>query len=456
MSSAARRTKLAPPVKKDREYVLRTVADHDVKFVGLWFTDILGFQKSCDITADELPKALSEGLGFDGSSIEGFARIEESDVILRPDPSTFTILPWQHEGDVTLARMMCDVYEPTGEPYVGDPRYILKRNLDKAAKLGYSLHVGPELEYFYFRRSTGQPEGLDEMGYYDQVPPDFGSHLRRESALALDQMGIAVEYTHHEVAPSQHEVDLRYRDALTMADNVMTYRHVIKAVAAQHDVYATFMPKPIYGQNGSGMHTHMSLFKGDTNAFFAARSKYHLSLVAKQFIAGLLRHAPEIVAVTNQWVNSYKRLVPGFEAPAYVSWGQRNRSALVRVPMYKPGKERSTRIEFRVPDPACNPYLAFAVILAAGLRGMEGGYKLAPAVEDNVYEMDIAMHRDRGIEQLPGNLHDAITLAEKSDLVRETLGDHAFEKFVENKKIEWDRYRVQVTRYEIEKYLPVL
>jgi len=447
---------IAPVVKKDAEYVLRAVADHNVKFIGLWFTDILGFQKSCDIMAGELPKALSEGLGFDGSSIEGFARIEESDVILRPDPSTFVILPWRHEGDVAMARMMCDVCQPDGSAYPGDPRYALKRNLQKAQKLGFTFYVGPELEYFYFRKAQGQPEILDEMGYYDQVPPDMGSDLRRETALALEEMEIGVEYSHHEVAPSQHEIDLRYRDALTMADNVMMYRYAVKEVAARHEVYATFMPKPLFGENGSGMHIHMSLFKGERNAFFDAKDKYHLSTTAKQFMAGLLRHVPEIVAVTNQWVNSYKRLVPGYEAPAYVSWGRRNRSALVRVPMYKPGKEGATRIEFRAPDPACNPYLAFAVALAAGLRGMERGYKLAAPVEDNVFEMDADKQRDHGIASLPGNLYDAVLLAEKSDLVREALGDHVFTKFIANKKIEWDRYRIQVSKYEIDRYLPIL
>ena len=448
--------KAATGVKKDAEYVLRAVADHDVKFIGLWFTDILGFQKSCDIAADELPKALNEGLGFDGSSIEGFARIEESDVILKPDPSTFVILPWRHEGNVAMARMMCDVCEPSGEPYAGDPRHVLKRNLRKASALGYTFYTGPELEYFYFRKPQGTPEILDEMGYYDQVPPDMGSDLRRSTALALEAMGINVEYSHHEVAPSQHEIDLRYAEALTMADNVMAYRYAVKEVAAQRDVYATFMPKPLFGQNGSGMHVHMSLFKDGRNAFFNAKDKYHLSGVAKSFMAGLLKHVPEMVAVTNQWVNSYKRLVPGYEAPAYISWGRRNRSALVRVPMYKPGKEQATRIELRVPDPSCNPYLTFAVILAAGLRGVERNYKLVDPVEDNVFEMDMAMQRRRGISSLPGSLLEAVELAEKSDLVHEALGDHVFEKFIANKKIEWDQYRIQVTKYEHDRYLPIL
>jgi glutamine synthetase len=448
--------KVVPTVEKDNEYVLRTVADHNIKFIGLWFTDILGFQKSCDIAAEELPKALTEGLGFDGSSIEGFARIEESDVILRPDPSTFTVLPWLHDDQVGMARMMCDVQQPDEKPYPGDPRHALKRNLKKAAGLGYTFYVGPELEYFYFKCPNGKPECLDEMGYYDQVPPDVGSDLRRETALALEKMDIGVEYSHHEVAPSQHEIDLRYSDALTMADRVMTYRYAVKEVAARHGVYATFMPKPIFGENGSGMHVHMSLFKGNRNAFYNASDKYHLSPVAKMFIAGILRHAAEMAVVTNQWVNSYKRLVPGYEAPAYISWGHRNRSALVRVPMYNPGKETATRIEFRAPDPACNPYLAFSVMLAAGLKGIERRYKLPPAVEDNVYEMDMALHKDRGIASLPGNLHDAILLGEQSEVVREALGDHVFSKFIANKKIEWDRYRIQVTNYELERYLPVL
>ena len=443
-------------VKKDAEYVRRAVAEKNVKFIGLWFTDILGFQKSCDISVDELPKVLTEGLGFDGSSIEGFARIEESDVILRPDPATFVILPWRHEGNVAVARMMCDVYQPDGRPYPGDPRYVLKRNLKKAQHLGFTYYVGPELEYFYFRKAQGRPETLDAMGYYDQVPPDLGSDLRRETTLALEEMGIGVEYSHHEVAPSQHEIDLRYRDALTMADNVMMYRYAVKEVAARHDVYATFMPKPLFGENGSGMHIHMSLFKGKRNAFFDSKDRYHLSATAKRFMAGLLRHVPEIVAVTNQWVNSYKRLVPGYEAPAYISWGQRNRSALLRVPMYKPGKGDATRIEFRAPDPACNPYLAFAVALAAGLRGIERRYALPEPIESNVFEMDHERQEENGITCLPGNLHDAVALAERSDLVREVLGDHVFTNFIANKKFEWERYRIQVSRYEIDQYLSIL
>jgi len=406
---------IAPTVKKDAEYVLRAVADHNVKFIGLWFTDILGFQKSCDISAGELPKALSEGLGFDGSSIEGFARIEESDVILRPDPATFVILPWRHEGNVAMARMMCDVCQPDGSPYPGDPRYALKRNIAKAEKLGFTYYVGPELEYFYFRKAQGQPEILDEMGYYDQVPPDMGSDLRRETALALEEMEIGVEYSHHEVAPSQHEIDLRYRDALTMADNVMMYRYAVKEVAARHGVYATFMPKPLFGENGSGMHIHMSLFKGERNAFFEAKDKYHLSATAKAFMAGLLKHVPEIVAVTNQWVNSYKRLVPGYEAPAYVSWGRRNRSALVRVPMYKPGKEGATRIEFRAPDPSCNPYLAFSAIMMAAIDGIANKIDPGKPLDRDIYDMPA--EELAKVPKTPGSLRESLENLRK---------DHAF------------------------------
>ena len=440
---------------KNKDYVMEMVKKHNVRFIRLWFTDILGFLKSHAITVAELEDALNEGSGFDGSSIEGFARIEESDVLAMPDPSTFTIVPWRPREEDAVARMFCDVLNPDGTPYQGDPRQVLKRNLKKAADMGFTFYVGPELEYFYFK-DAGGTEVLDEGGYFDLTPLDVASDLRRDTVLSLEDMGIPVEYSHHEVAPSQHEIDLRYNDALTMADNCMTYRLVVKEVAMKHGCYATFMPKPIAAENGSGMHTHQSLFKGDKNAFFDPKDRYHLSDTAKRYIAGLLKHVPEMVSVTNQWVNSYKRLVPGYEAPAYISWGQRNRSALVRVPMYKPGKEKATRVEFRCPDPACNPYLAFSVMLAAGLKGMEEKYEIPDPVEDNVFEMDAEMQAKRGIKSLPDNLYAAILLTEKSELVREALGDHVFEQFIANKKIEWDRYRLTVTDYELNEYLSIL
>ena len=440
--------------KEAKEYVLNQVKERNIKFIKLWFTDILGFLKSFTITAEELPDALEGGVGFDGSSIEGFVRIEESDMVAIPDPNTFCVLPWRPK-EYGVARMFCDIYRPEGTPFEGDPRYVLKKNLEKAASKGFTYYVGPELEYFYFKNSEGT-EFLDRGGYFDMVPLDLAMDLRRQTVLILEEMGIGVEYSHHEVAYSQHEVDMKYTDALTMADNVMTYKVVVKQVALQNGVYATFMPKPVFGINGSGMHTHQSLFQGDKNAFFSPDDPYHLSKIGRSFIAGLLKHAPEITAVTCQWVNSYKRLVPGYEAPAYISWGTRNRSALVRVPEYKPGKEKATRAEFRSPDPACNPYLTFAVMLAAGLKGIEEGYELPEPVEVDVYQLSEEELKARGIGTLPGSLGEAIELMEKSDLVRECLGDHVFWSFIRNKKAEWDDYRAQVTEYEIKKYLPIL
>jgi glutamine synthetase len=441
--------------RKDKEYVLETVKKHNVKFIRLWFTDILGFLKSFAITVEELETALEEGMGFDGSSIEGFARIDESDMIAMPDPSTFQLLPWRPREHNAVARMFCDVLEPDGTPYKGDPRRVLKEMLQKASDMGYTFYVGPELEYFYFKNDTGT-EPLDRGGYFDLIPSDVASDFRKETVLMLEEMGIGIEYSHHEVAPSQHELDMRYTDALTMSDNVMTYRLVVKEVALKNGVYATFMPKPVFGENGSGMHTHQSLFRGDRNAFFDPNEKHHLSDIAKCYIAGLLNHAPEITLITNQWINSYKRLVPGYEAPVYISWALRNRSDLIRVPMYKPGREKATRIEYRSPDPACNPYLAFAVMLAAGLKGIEEGCDLGDPVDRNVYEMTEEEREKEGIGTLPASLYEAIQLAEQSELVRKTLGDHIFFSLIENKKIEWDRYRVQVTKYELDEYLPVL
>ncbi len=438
-----------------KEYVLNLAKEHDVKFIRLWFTDILGFLKNFAITVEELEGALEEGMGFDGSSIEGFARIDESDMIARPDPETFRLLPWRPKEHHAVARMFCDVLRPGGEPFEGDPRYVLKRNLKQAADLGYTYYVGPELEFFYFRDSAGT-ELLDQGGYFDLTPRDAATDWRKETVLTLEEMGIGVEYSHHEVAPSQHEIDMRYTDALTMADSVMTYRLVVKEVALKYGVYATFMPKPVLGINGSGMHTHQSLFKGEKNAFFDPKDPYHLSKEAKCFIAGLLKYAPEITAVTNQWVNSYKRLVPGYEAPVYLSWARRNRSDLIRVPEYRPGREKATRIEYRSPDPACNPYLAFSVMLAAGLEGIEKGCEAPAPIEENVYEMSEAERQRRNIGTLPASLLEAILLTENSQLVRKALGDHVFNAFIENKKIEWDQYRTQVTEYELKRYLPIL
>ena len=441
--------------KKSKEYVLKMAREHNVKFVKLWFTDVLGMLKSFSITAEELETALEEGMGFDGSSIEGFARIDESDMIALPDPDTFRLLPWRPKEHNAVGRMFCDIYRPDGNAFDGDPRLVLKRMLKKAADLGYTFYVGPELEFFYFKDSKGT-ETLDNGGYFDMTPLDVATDLRRDTVLALEQMGIGVEYSHHEVAPSQHEIDMRYTDALTMADNAMTYRLVVKQIATANGVYASFMPKPIFGENGSGMHVHQSLFKGDANAFFEKNDSYHLSDIARHYIAGLLRHAPEFTAITNQWVNSYKRLVPGYEAPVYLSWARRNRSDMIRVPEYKPGREKATRVELRSPDPGCNPYLAFAVMLAAGLEGVEKKYELPAPIEENVFEMTEAERHERGIGTLPGSLDEAIKLTENSELVRKTLGEHVFNAFIENKKLEWDKYRIQITEYELKRYLPIL
>jgi len=437
-----------------KQNLAKIIKNKKVGFIRLWFTDVLGFLKSFDMPVEELPGALEDGMGFDGSSIEGFSRIEESDMIVKPDINTFQLLPWIKEKK-PVARMFCDVLEPGGKSFAGDPRSVLKRNIQVAKDMGYTFNVGPELEYFYFRNKGGT-EILDRGGYFDLTPMDVGQDLRRQTVIMLEKMGIKVEYWHHEVASSQHEIDLRYNDALTMADNVMTYRMVVKEVAMQSNLYATFMPKPIYGINGSGMHTHMSLFKGSKNAFFDPKDKYHLSKTARYFIAGVLEHAREICSVCCQWVNSYKRLVPGYEAPVYVSWAQKNRSALVRVPVYKPGKEKATRVELRNPDPACNPYLAFSVMLAAGLKGIKKKYSLPKGVTNNIYEMTDHEREKAGIESLPDDLFEAIKITEKSTLVKEALGSKVFEFFIRNKKDEWSEYRRQITKYELDKYLAIL
>ncbi len=439
---------------KSNKDVIKIVRDKKVSFIQIWFTDVLGVLKSFAITPSELEGALTEGMGFDGSSIEGFARIEESDMVAKPDPTTFQFLPWRPK-DRPVARMFCDILQPDGNPYAGDPRYVLKRQLRKAAELGYIFYVGPELEFFYFKNDEA-PQIIDKGGYFDTPPLDIGGNLRRDTIFTLQDMGIQVEYSHHEVAPSQHEIDLRYDEGLKMADTAVTLRIVVKEIARQHGVYATFMPKPIFGENGSGMHVHQSLFRGDINTFHDTSNRYHLSDIAQSYIAGIMKHACEMALVTNQWVNSYKRLVPGYEAPVYVAWAQRNRSTMVRVPMYKPGKEQATRIEFRSPDPSCNPYLAFAAMLAAGLKGVEKNYQLPEPIEEDIYEMDEAARERAGITSLPGSLYEARQEMEKSELMRETLGDHIFSKVLANKKIEWDRFRTYVTDYEIGQYLPIL
>jgi glutamine synthetase len=420
----------------------------------MWFTDILGFLKSFSVTVEELERAFDEGLGFDGSSVEGFVRIDESDMIARPDPSTYSIIPWRPMDHAT-GKMFCDIHWPDGRPFEGDPRFVLKQNLLRAAEKGFTCNVGPELEYFYFK-SEEEVAPLDRGGYFDVTPPNIASEFRRQTIITLEQMGISVEYAHHEVAPSQHEIDLRYTDALTMADNVMVYRIAVKEVAQKHGVYATFMPKPVARINGSGMHVHISLFKGDRNAFFDKNDVYHLSKTAKCFLAGLLKHIPEITVVNNQWINSYKRLIPGYEAPVYITWARRNRSDLIRIPEYQPGREKATRMELRSPDPACNPYLCFSVILAAGLEGIEKEYPLPKPAEENVYELKEEERAKKGIKTLPGSLAEAIELAEGSKLLKKALGDHVFDSFIRNKKIEWDLYRTHVTDFEVKRYLPLL
>lgn len=434
--------------------ILEKVRRSEIKTIQLWFVDILGILKCISITPGELKDVLDHGKGFDGSSVTGFAEAQESDIIAMPDPSTFKILPWTKENNLT-ARLFCDVLNPDLTHYTGDPRYVLKRALARAKKLGYTFYIGPEIEYFYFR-SDKSPEIIDEGSYFELIPNDLADNIRNKTVRVLEEMGITMEATHHEVAPSQHEIDPKYNDALTMADNTITSKYVIKEIAQQNGVYATFMPKPLFGVNGSGMHVHQSLFKEDRNMFFDKKDKHHLSSLAKEFIAGQLVHAREICSLTAQWVNSYKRLVPGYEAPVYISWAQRNRTALLRVPLYRPGNEKATRVELRCPDPACNPYLAFAVMLTAGLEGIEKKYNLMPPVEPNLYHMAMEEREKRGVESLPGNLFEAILETEKSKFIKEALGEHIFTRFLFNKKKEWEEYRIQITQHEIKKYLPLL
>src|SRR3989338_2403890 len=443
---------------KDTAYVLKFAHDLNVKFIRLWFTDILGLLKSVAITIEGLEEALEEGVGFDGSAIEGFTRIDESDMVAMPDPNTFSVLPWRPEENA-VARMFCDVLLPGGKPFEGDPRYVLKRNLKAAAEMGYTFYIGPEIEYFYFK-SSEDPTPLDVGGYFDLTPLDMASDLRRETILAMEQMGIGVEVSHHEAAPSQHEIDFRYTDALTMADGIMTFRLVAKEIALKHGVYATFMPKQVAGENGSGMHVSMSLCPsangGERNAFFDPKDTLHLSKIGRQFLAGILKHVGEFTVVTNQWGNSYKRLVPGYEAPVYVSWAAKNRSDLVRIPAYKPGHEASMRIELRSPDAACNPYLVFSVLVAAGLDGIRRELEPPEPVTENVFAMTDEERTTRGIAQLPTDFHEAMALAGQSPLLRQALGPHVLDSFLKNKRLEWERYRAAVTDYDLKTYLPLL
>ncbi len=448
---------------KQTEFVLRTMEERDIRFVRLWFTDVLGMLKSVAIAPAELEGAFSEGIGFDGSAIQGFARVSEADMLAKPDPSTFQPLPWRGETQA-VARMFCDITLPDGSPSYADPRWVLKRTLARAADMGFTFYTHPEIEFFLFKdrdlskplRPGQPPVPVDDVGYFDHAPQGGGQDFRRTAITMLEKLGISVEFSHHEAAPGQQEIDLRYADALTTADNIMTFRLVVKEVALEHGLQASFMPKPFTEFAGSGMHTHMSLFEGERNAFYEPGAEMQLSKIARSFMAGLLRHAPEITAVTNQWVNSYKRLVGGGEAPSFICWGHNNRSALVRVPMYKPHKGNSTRIEYRALDSACNPYLALALLLAAGLKGIEDDLDLPPGTEDDVWALSQSERRAMGLEPLPTSLNRAIQLMERSELVAETLGEHVFDFFLRNKRAEWDEYAQQVTEFERMKYLPIL
>jgi glutamine synthetase len=438
-----------------RREALKRLQDENVDFLLLWFTDIEGHLKSFAVTPSEVEEALNDGMGFDGSSITGFNAIEESDMVAIPDPSTFQLMP-AREGEMKMARMICDIVTPDGNPYEGDPRHVLRRALERMRALGFeTFNVGPELEYFLFENDKGT-ETLDEGGYFAMTTLDAASGLRQETVHALESMGIPIEYVHHEVGPSQHEIDMRFAPALEMADHTVTYRLIVKEIAKKAGYHATFMPKPIFGENGSGMHTHQSLFTDGRNAFFDGDDQWHLSTAGKAFIAGQLRHAREIAAIFAQWVNSYKRLVPGYEAPVYVAWSQRNRSALIRIPLYKPGSEQATRAEIRCPDPACNPYLTFATLLHAGLEGIEQGYELPEPMETNLYHLTPEQRRERGIVSLPETLGEAIDALAESDLARKALGPHIFDRYIELKRKEWDEYRVQLTGWELDRYLSVL
>ncbi|HJI80787.1 MAG TPA: glutamine synthetase family protein [Eggerthellaceae bacterium] len=442
----------------DQDFVLKTIKSRDVHFVRFWFCDVLGYMKSFAVIPSELENAFEEGMGFDASCVRGFAHTSESDMLAYPEASTFQILPWRPERNA-VARMFCSIKTPEGEYFDGDSRYVLKRQVAKAAKLGYVLNVGPELEYFYFKDSTGT-ETLDQGGYFDLTSLDMASDLRRDTILTLEKMGIPVEYSHHESGPSQQEIDLRFADALTMADNVMTYKLVVKEIASKYGVYASFMPKPLTDAPGSGMHIHQSLFdsKGN-NAFFDKDDPdgFNLSELAKHYIAGLLKYAPEYCLLTNPCVNSYKRLVPGGEAPVHITWARNNRSALVRIPGYKPHKEEACRVELRCPDPSANPYLAFSAVLAAGLKGIEEKLTLQDSIEDrdwsNLSRQEL---HAQGIETLPDTLGEAVERFAESDLMKEVLGDHIHSFLVDAKRKDWNEYLRQVSDWELNRYLGVL
>jgi glutamine synthetase len=443
---------------KQEDFVLRALDERDVRFVRLWFSDVLGYLKSVAIAPAELEGAFSEGIGFDGSAIEGFARIYEADMLAKPDPSTFQILPWRGDGPTT-GRMFCDILMPDGSPSYVDPRYVLKRTLSKASQQGYTFYTHPEIEFYLFRDQPEpgmEPVPVDRSGFFDHTATSRGSNFRREAITMLESMGISVEFSHHEGGPGQQEIDLRYADALSTADNIMTFRTVVREVALSQGMWATFMPKPFTEHPGSGMHTHVSLFEGDRNAFFEAGAEYQLSKLGRQFIAGILNHAAEITCVTNQWVNSYKRLMGGGEAPSYICWGHNNRSAMVRVPMYKPNKGQSTRVELRTIDAASNPYLAFAVILAAGMKGIEEGYELPPEAEDDVWSLTDRERQAMGIKPLPKTLYEGIAVMEESELLAETLGERVYDFFLRNKRAEWEAYRGEVSRWERDNMLPVI
>lgn len=444
---------------RQQEFVLRTIEERDVRFVRMWFTDVVGSLKSVALAPAEVEDAFEEGLGFDGSSIDGLSRISESDMLLQPDPSTFQILPWRGEVEPT-SRMFCDILTPEGQPSSADPRQVLKRQLSEAADMGFTCYTHPEIEFYLLKSSeldeNGRPQPIDNGGYFDHVPDGVGQDFRRASVTTLEALGISVEFSHHENGPGQNEIDLRYADALQTADNIMTFRTVIKEMAMQKDIHATFMPKPFAEHPGSGMHTHFSLFEGDANAFFEAGREYQLSDVARSFIAGILRHSGELTAITNQYVNSYKRLWGGGEAPSYRSWGHNNRSALVRVPLYKPGKGQSARVEYRGIDSAANPYLAYASLLGAGLKGIREGYELEDPTEDDVWNLSTAERRASGHAPLPGSLHDALKAMEESELMPEILGEQVFNSFLANKRAEWEEYRQVITPFELNKNLGIL
>jgi glutamine synthetase len=445
-------------MEEAQDHVLRVVEDRAVRIVQLWFTDVLGIPRSFDTTPAELERALAEGIMFDGSAIDGFSRVQESDVLARPDPTTLQLLSWRPGTEPPVARVVCDIFNLDGSPFAGSPRHVLRRTLEGARDRGFAFYAAPEVEFFYLVSgdSAATPEPLDHGSYFELTVADKAANLRKATVLTLEDMGIPVEYSQHEDAPGQHEIDLRHADALSMADNVMTIRHVVKELAQEAGAHATFMPKPLASVQGSGMHTHFSLFEGNHNAFHDAGDPHGLSAVARGFIAGLLTHAREITAVTNQWVNSYKRLVTGYEAPVYVAWARNNRSVVVNVPHAKKGHPDSTRIEYRAPDPVCNPYLAFAVVLAAGLKGVEEAYKLPAELPVNLYELTSEERLAEGVVALPGSLGEAIAEAERSELLAATLGEHVFEWFIRNKKAEWREYIAQVTQWEVARYLPVL